>query len=68
MKTFDGQSIEVQVGTGSTLFVTNFPPTADENYIREMFERVSSICCFAYRAKKLMCYSTAILSIFVSRH
>ena len=47
MKTFDGQSIEVQVGGGSTLFVTNFPPTADETYIREMFQKVWSLDCFA---------------------
>ena len=68
MKTFDGQSIEVQVGTGSTLFVTNFPPTADETYIREMFQKVGNLDYCAHRAKKLMHHSTAILSIFVSRH
>jgi len=41
MKTFDGSAIEVHVGTGSTLFVTNFPPTADEQFIRENFNKVS---------------------------
>ena len=41
MKTFDGNAIEVQIGTGSTLYVTNFPPTADENFIREKFEKVA---------------------------
>ncbi|KAI9849914.1 MAG: Splicing factor [Sclerophora amabilis] len=37
MKTFEGNTIEVQVGTGATLYVTNFPPTADEAYIRDLF-------------------------------
>ena len=41
MKTLDGRAIEVQVGTGSTLFVANFPPTADEAYIRGKFSEVS---------------------------
>jgi hypothetical protein len=35
-------TIEVQVGSGSTLFVTNFPATADEEYIRNLFGKVSS--------------------------
>ena len=38
MKTFDGRSIVVQINTGTTLFVTNFPPTADEVFIREKFD------------------------------
>lgn len=42
MKTIEGNQIEVQVGTGTTLFVTNFPPTADEKYIRELFSKVSA--------------------------
>lgn len=41
MKTFDGNQIEVQVGTGSTLYITNFPPIADEAYIRDLFDKVS---------------------------
>jgi RNA recognition motif-containing protein len=41
MKIFDGNPIEVQVGTGSTLFVTNFTPTADEGEIRELFAKVT---------------------------
>ena len=43
MKTFDGNTIEVHVGTGSTLFVTNFPPTADEKYVRDMFSKASQL-------------------------
>ena len=41
MKSFDGKEIEVQVGTGTTLYVTNFPPTADESHIRKLFGKVS---------------------------
>ena len=43
MKTLDGQAIEVQIGAGSTIFVTNFPPSADETYIRDLFNKVSHI-------------------------
>ena len=42
MKVFEGNTIEVQVGTGTTLYVTNFPPTADESYMRHLFSKVSS--------------------------
>ena len=38
MKTFADRSIDVQVGTGTTLFVTNYPPQADETYIRSLFQ------------------------------
>ena len=40
-KMLDDNTIEVQFGSGSTLFVANFPPTADEGYIRDLFRDVS---------------------------
>jgi hypothetical protein len=40
MKRFGGNEIEVHVGTGSTLYVTNYPPAADEAYIRDLFKDV----------------------------
>lgn len=40
MKTLDDRAIEVQVGSGSTLYVCNFPRVADEAWIREKFRRV----------------------------
>lgn len=40
MKTLDDRAIEVQIGSGSTLYVCNFPPVADETWIREKFKRV----------------------------
>ncbi|KAL1968177.1 hypothetical protein VTN77DRAFT_2012 [Rasamsonia byssochlamydoides] len=42
-KELDGRTIEVQIGSGSTLFVTNFPPTADEAYIRNLFREFGEI-------------------------
>lgn len=43
MKMFDGNIIEVEAGIGATLFVTNFPPSADENFIHEKFAKASFI-------------------------
>jgi squamous cell carcinoma antigen recognized by T-cells 3 len=40
IKPFDGQTISIEFTTGSTLWVTNYPPTADEKYIRNLFEQV----------------------------
>ena len=40
-KKFDGESIQISLGTLSTLFVTNFPPQADEKFIRDLFSAVS---------------------------
>lgn len=43
MKTFDNRAIEVQIGSRSTLYVCNFPPVADEVWIREKFEKVGCL-------------------------
>ena len=43
MKSIDGHEIEVQVGAGSTLYVTNFPPVAGEDYIRSLFQEFGEI-------------------------
>ena len=43
MKDFDGHVIQVQVGTETTLFVTNFPPAADEIYIRTLFSKYGDV-------------------------
>ena len=40
-KTIDDNTINVQLGSGSTLFVTNFLPEADEKYFRDLFRDVS---------------------------
>lgn len=51
-KTIDDNTINVQLGSGSTLFVTNFPPEADEKYIRDLFRGVSS--SFLFSSYKLL--------------
>jgi RNA recognition motif-containing protein len=42
-KDLDGSTINVQLGSGSILFVTNFPPAADEAFIRGLFEKFGQI-------------------------
>lgn len=39
-KAIDGRTVTVTEGTGATLYATNFPPTADEAYIRGLFKEV----------------------------
>lgn len=34
--------IDVQIGSETTLWITNYPPTADEEYIRNLFTKVSA--------------------------
>jgi squamous cell carcinoma antigen recognized by T-cells 3 len=41
-KPFEGQTISIEFSTGSTMWVTNYPPSADEKYIRNLFGKVSS--------------------------
>ncbi|KAL9099797.1 MAG: hypothetical protein Q9163_004747 [Psora crenata] len=43
MKTFDGRDINVEIGSGATLYVCNFPPTADESWIRGKFKQFGEI-------------------------
>lgn len=35
--------IDVQVGSKTTLWITNYPPTADEDYLRNLFSKVSAL-------------------------
>ncbi|CAL5866333.1 uncharacterized protein PFLUO_LOCUS541 [Penicillium psychrofluorescens] len=54
-------TIEVQIGTGSTLFVTNFPATADEEYIRNLFGKYGEIVdirfpSLKYNTNRRFCY------------
>lgn len=42
-KMIDENTIQVQLGSGSTLYVTNFPPSANEEYIHTLFRGVSQI-------------------------
>ena len=40
---FHGSEISVELGKGSVLYVTNYPPTADETFIRSMFDQFGTI-------------------------
>lgn len=42
-KLFDENTIEVTIDAGSTLWVTNFPATADESYMRGLFEKFGRV-------------------------
>ncbi|KAJ1333753.1 squamous cell carcinoma antigen recognized by T-cells 3 [Microdochium nivale] len=42
-KYFEQSQIRVVAGTGLTLFVTNYPPTADESFIRDLFKGCGEI-------------------------
>jgi RNA recognition motif-containing protein len=42
-KLFEGNEIKITFGTGTTLWVTNYPPEADKEYIRELFEDCGEI-------------------------
>ncbi|KAF8433623.1 hypothetical protein BGX38DRAFT_1136433 [Terfezia claveryi] len=52
MKSIDGHEIEVQVGAGSTLYVTNFPPVAGEDYIRSLFQEFGEIADIRFPSLK----------------
>lgn len=34
--------IDVKVGSQTTLWITNYPATADEDYLRNLFKKVSA--------------------------
>lgn len=60
-KDFDGQDIEVQAGSGSTIFTTNFPSTADEDWIRDKFGTFGKVVdvrfpSLQYNPRRRFCY------------
>ncbi|KAI2792867.1 hypothetical protein POX_b02910 [Penicillium oxalicum] len=60
-KSFNGNTIEVTIESGSTLWVTNFPPTADENVIRDLFHKYGTIVdvrfpSLKFQTKRRFCY------------
>ena len=52
-KTVGGNTIEVEEGSGQTLFVTNFSPEADEQSIYDVFQKVCSGYVLEGRYKRL---------------
>ncbi|GME30207.1 putative pre-mRNA splicing factor protein [Neofusicoccum parvum] len=62
-KKIDGGSIQISQGTGSTLWVTNYPPEADETYIRELFKDNGEVVSvrfpsLKYNTHRRFCYVT----------
>jgi hypothetical protein len=41
VRPFDGNDITIEFNTGTTLWVTNYPPEADSEYIRNLFSEVT---------------------------
>lgn len=60
-KYFGESQINVKPGTGLTIYVTNYPPTADENYIRHLFKDCGEIFgirfpSLKYNTHRRFCY------------
>jgi len=60
-KLFDGTSIDIRIAGEVTLYVANYPPTADETYIRKLFKDVGEPveCRFPslqFNAHRRFCY------------
>ncbi|EGE80349.1 hypothetical protein RJZ56_003207 [Blastomyces dermatitidis] len=60
-RTFEDQTISVHIGTNTTLFVTNFPPTADEAYVRDLFTPYGEVVdirfpSLKYNTHRRFCY------------
>jgi RNA recognition motif-containing protein len=62
-KYFGEKQIRVESGTGLTLYVTNYPPTADENYMHKLFKDCGEIFSIRwpslkYNTHRRFCYVT----------
>ncbi|TAQ89377.1 hypothetical protein B7494_g2274 [Chlorociboria aeruginascens] len=60
-KYFGDRQIRVEAGTGLTLYVTNYPPTADENYMHDLFKDCGEIFSIRwpslkYNTTRRFCY------------
>ncbi|TVY46832.1 putative RNA-binding protein [Lachnellula occidentalis] len=60
-KYFIDKQIHVEAGAGLTLYVTNFPPTADDNYLRKLFKDCGEIFSIRwpslkYNTTRRFCY------------
>ncbi|EED20383.1 pre-mRNA splicing factor (Prp24), putative [Talaromyces stipitatus ATCC 10500] len=60
-KRINGQTVDVEMGSGSTVYVTNFPPTADEAFIRSLFSVAGEIIevrfpSLKYNTHRRFCY------------
>lgn len=67
MRAFEGKAVEIQVGTSTTLFVSNYPPSADENYIRGLFNQYGEVVeirfpSLKFNSHRRFCYVQFIAS------
>lgn len=53
LKSLEGREVEIQAGSGTTLWVTNYPPEADEKYIRELFAPFGDITSVRFPSLKV---------------
>ncbi|KPI43026.1 putative RNA-binding protein [Cyphellophora attinorum] len=49
---FEGATLSVTLNTGNTLYVTNYPPAADESYIRDLFTPYGEIISVRFPSLK----------------
>ncbi|QDS67938.1 hypothetical protein FKW77_008763 [Venturia effusa] len=61
IKPFEGREISITFGAGTTLWVTNYPPEADEAYIKELFRDFGQVVdirfpSLAGNARRRFCY------------
>ncbi|KAK8197560.1 uncharacterized protein BKA78DRAFT_292677 [Phyllosticta capitalensis] len=60
-KDFDGNAVQISLGTGTTLFVANYPPEADEKYMRNLFGQYGEVVqvrfpSLKYNTHRRFCY------------
>ncbi|KAK8436109.1 hypothetical protein IWX49DRAFT_370331 [Phyllosticta citricarpa] len=60
-KDFDGNAVQISLGTGTTLFVANYPPEADEKYMRNLFSQYGEVVqvrfpSLKYNTHRRFCY------------
>ncbi|KAF2137222.1 uncharacterized protein K452DRAFT_236158 [Aplosporella prunicola CBS 121167] len=64
---FEGNTIQVSIGLGATLWVTNYPPEADETYIRKLFAPYGEVVevrfpSLKFNTHRRFCYVSFITS------
>ncbi|KAB2570345.1 putative RNA-binding protein [Lasiodiplodia theobromae] len=62
-KALEGESVQISLGTGSTLYVTNYPPEYDEANIRKLFKEHGEVVSvrfpsLKYNTHRRFCYVT----------
>lgn len=62
-KYFGDRQISVKTGTGLTLFVTNYPPTADDDYFHQLFKDCGEILSIRWPSVK---YKTTRRFVYIS--